>query len=304
MWAIAGSLATLSLILIAGHNGIGERPRDARTEHARPRAGRRGHRRHGVVPAHSRRASRSGSSRRSVQLQLPRPTRPHRLLALPRRARRGVLPEPQRRRRRHRLSRSLPKVRPIPERLRTSGGYATARRRHARRARASPRSLLPLVVTQPSRHLALRDDPRLRVVRAVAHVLTGWAGQLSLGQMAFAGSARARCRAASRHHARIGWHKTPSVGPCRSLSSIVIADVLAAGLAALIGIGALRVRGLLLAVSTFAFGVAASSTSTTDRSSPATTRRRCRSARGRCSGSTCRRNAPTTTSCSPCSSSR
>ena len=40
--------------------------------------------------------------------------------------------------------------------------------------------------------------------------------------------------------------------------SIVLATIVTAGLAAFIGVGALRVRGLLLAVSTFAFGVAAS----------------------------------------------
>ena len=38
----------------------------------------------------------------------------------------------------------------------------------------------------------------------------------------------------------------------------MVATLLTAGLAALIGVGALRVRGLLLAVSTFAFGLAAS----------------------------------------------
>ena len=42
-----------------------------------------------------------------------------------------------------------------------------------------------------------------------------------------------------------------------SLLAIAISTLLVAGLAALIGLGALRVRGLLLAVSTFAFGVAA-----------------------------------------------
>ena len=38
----------------------------------------------------------------------------------------------------------------------------------------------------------------------------------------------------------------------------MLAALLTAALAALIGVGALRVRGLLLAVSTFAFGLAAS----------------------------------------------
>jgi ABC-type branched-subunit amino acid transport system ATPase component/ABC-type branched-subunit amino acid transport system permease subunit len=93
-------------------------------------------------------------------------------------------------------------------------------------------------------------------------VLTGWSGQVSLGQMAFAGIGA--LLAASLHQ---GFRLDLALGHTRivdlSLSgmpfwvSIVIAMGFTAAVAAVIGIGSLRVRGLLLAVSTFAFGLCA-----------------------------------------------
>ena len=44
VWAIAGFVATLTMILVAGQTTGRERPAHARPEHAGPRAGRRGHR--------------------------------------------------------------------------------------------------------------------------------------------------------------------------------------------------------------------------------------------------------------------
>ncbi|MDZ4824923.1 MAG: branched-chain amino acid ABC transporter permease/ATP-binding protein [Actinomycetota bacterium] len=92
-------------------------------------------------------------------------------------------------------------------------------------------------------------------------VLTGWAGQLSLGQMAFAGmgalSAAALARGAPTE---IGFSSISVFdGNLPTLSfpwTMLIGACFAAGLAVIIGIGALRVRGLLLAVSTLAFAIA------------------------------------------------
>ena len=93
-------------------------------------------------------------------------------------------------------------------------------------------------------------------------VLTGWAGQVSLGQMAFAGiGALIAANLTQGISLDIGWGNTRLVNVAFNGEpfwfSIVIAAVVTAILAAIIGIGSLRVRGLMLAVSTFAFAVAA-----------------------------------------------
>jgi branched-chain amino acid transport system permease protein len=75
-------------------------------------------------------------------------------------------------------------------------------------------------------------------------VLTGWAGQVSLGQMAFVGIGGA---AAAHLMAERGWDIAlvlPAVG------------LLGAGVAAVVGLPALRLRGLYLAVVTLAFALA------------------------------------------------
>lgn len=77
-------------------------------------------------------------------------------------------------------------------------------------------------------------------------VLTGWAGQVSLGQMAFVGvgaSLGAWCTVER------GWD--PVV-------SMVLAGVIGALVAILVGLPALRLRGLYLAVTTLALSIAAS----------------------------------------------
>lgn len=77
-------------------------------------------------------------------------------------------------------------------------------------------------------------------------VLTGWAGQVSLGQFAFAAIGGAVAAALS---VKLGWPFWFAV-PAASLVS--------AGLAVALGIPALRIPGLYLAVATFAFAVAVS----------------------------------------------
>ena len=154
-----------------------------------------------------------------------------------------------------------PKVKAVPERLRevwwvrnlsalTLGALGIAA------------VLLPIIVTQPSRQLVYASIVVFAVCGLSVTVLTGWAGQLSLGQMAFAGLGALLAAALTRGFALgIGWRDDQlfdvHVHSMPSLLAIAISTLLVAGLAALIGLGALRVRGLLLAVSTFAFGVAA-----------------------------------------------
>lgn len=104
--------------------------------------------------------------------------------------------------------------------------------------------LLPLIVTTPSRQLLYSTVIAFALCACSLTVLTGWAGQLSLGQMAFAGIGAFTSAALTR-------------GPLPFALAIPVAALLTAALAAAIGATALRVNGLLLAVSTFAFGIAA-----------------------------------------------
>jgi len=154
------------------------------------------------------------------------------------------------------------KRRPVPERLR-SIWWVRNLDRGALLALVAVAIALPLIVTQPSRHLLYTIILAYALCGLSLTILTGWAGQLSLGQMAFAGIGALLAAAFDRGiTVDIGWHHTRLIrGGIESLGfgpSILVATVLTAALAALIGVGALRVRGLLLAVSTFAFGVAAS----------------------------------------------
>lgn len=125
-------------------------------------------------------------------------------------------------------------------------------------------AVLPIVVTQPSRHLLYATIAAFAICAMSLTVLTGWAGQLSLGQMAFAGIGALTAAALTRG-LLIDW----SFGDTRIVAvqfypvpfalSVLIAAALTAGLSVIVGAGALRVQGLLLAVTTFAFAIAARS---------------------------------------------
>jgi ABC-type branched-subunit amino acid transport system ATPase component/ABC-type branched-subunit amino acid transport system permease subunit len=104
--------------------------------------------------------------------------------------------------------------------------------------------LIPFLVTQPSKHLTYATIASFAICAASLTILTGWSGQISLGQMAFAGVGALSAAAFNRAG-------VPFV------LSMVAGAAVAAVVAALIGIGALRVRGLMLAVVTFAFALAA-----------------------------------------------
>ncbi len=78
-------------------------------------------------------------------------------------------------------------------------------------------------------------------------VLTGWAGQVSLGQVAFVGVGAAVAGAAT---SRLGFDLVPAV---------ILGGLAGAAIALLIGLPALRRRGLTLAVTSLAFALATSS---------------------------------------------
>ena len=78
-------------------------------------------------------------------------------------------------------------------------------------------------------------------------VLTGWGGQVSLGQVAFMGIGGAVSASVSN---RVGWDLS---------IALVLGGVAGAVVAVVIGLPALRIKGLFLAVTTLAFAAATSS---------------------------------------------
>ena len=155
-----------------------------------------------------------------------------------------------------------PKARPVPERLRRLW-WVRQVDRAGLVALGLVAVVVPLLVEQPSRHLLYTTILGFALCALSVTVLTGWGGQLSLGQMAFAGIGALLAAGFQRGLTmNVGWGSTRVVNarldPLAFAPSAVLAVLITAGLAALIGVGALRVRGLLLAVSTFAFGLAAS----------------------------------------------
>ena len=93
-------------------------------------------------------------------------------------------------------------------------------------------------------------------------VITGWSGQLSLAQMAYAGIGALSAAAFNRGiELDLGYGDTRLIDfqwpGIPTIPAIIAAVFFTAAVAAITGVGALRVRGLMLAVSTFAFAIAA-----------------------------------------------
>ena len=116
--------------------------------------------------------------------------------------------------------------------------------------------VVPFVITAPSRQLLYALIGCFAICALSLTVLTGWAGQLSLGQMAFAGIG-ALLAAALTRGLQTGFIIDVHLDPLPFGLSILIAAFLTAGVAVVVGAGSLRVRGLMLAVTTFVFAVAA-----------------------------------------------
>ena len=133
-------------------------------------------------------------------------------------------------------------ARPIPPEL---TALASVRRGVRRLWIASGLIVLGLPwVLSPSQTRVLDEVAVLAVVGVSLVILTGWGGQISLGQMGFAGFGGA---VGSTLYATYHWP---------FLLATLVAALSGAALAVAIGIPALRVRGLFLAVATFVFAIA------------------------------------------------
>ncbi len=154
----------------------------------------------------------------------------------------------------------MPRVRPIPARLEQLA-WVKALPRITLALTLGIAVVLPWIVELPSRHLLYATVLGFAICAMSVSVITGWSGQLSLSQMAFAGIGALSAAAFSRGvELDIGWREwrlldVEAVGVPFAVA-IVLATLFTALVAILIGAGALRVRGLMLAVSTFAFSIA------------------------------------------------
>jgi ABC-type branched-subunit amino acid transport system ATPase component/ABC-type branched-subunit amino acid transport system permease subunit len=138
-----------------------------------------------------------------------------------------------------------PRVRPIPAEL--EGVWWVKRLPQIGALVAVGLGLVPLLLVTKASQQQLWSRMLLYTIVALSlTVLTGWAGQLSLGQFAFVGLGA--MTTASLVHEGVGF------------APAVIAAAVIGGLAALvIGAPALRIPGLFLAVATLAFAVASAS---------------------------------------------
>jgi ABC-type branched-subunit amino acid transport system ATPase component/ABC-type branched-subunit amino acid transport system permease subunit len=154
-----------------------------------------------------------------------------------------------------------PRIPPVPERLREIWWVRRTPQLVAGLALAFA-IVLPLIVTQSFHQQTYAMILAFAVCAVSVTVLTGWGGQLSLGQMAFAGlgalSAAAFVRGVSLN---IGWGSTRIIKGhlprVPFVPALLLGAVVACVVAVIVGAGALRVKGLLLAVSTLAFAIAA-----------------------------------------------
>ncbi|MFL5719360.1 MAG: ABC transporter permease subunit [Chloroflexota bacterium] len=153
------------------------------------------------------------------------------------------------------------KVRPVPEAIRDRWWV----RQHGRIIFVVVfliASVVPFIVTEPSRAYLYASIVCMAMVALSVTIVTGWAGQLSLGQMAFAGiGALGTASLVRGTELGIGLPGGRTLfiqlGPTSLPVAIVALTVICGLVAAVIGAGALRVRGLLLGVTTFVFAYAA-----------------------------------------------
>ncbi len=153
-----------------------------------------------------------------------------------------------------------PRTKPIPERLRRIWWVRFLPRLIGAFALVLA-IIVPLIMTAPSRQFLYSRMLLFAVIALSLVVLTGWAGQVSLGQAAFAGiGALGFAALVNGNPLGLGYGSNrvdidvPKLAPA---VAIVVVTVICALVAALIGAGALRVRGLLLAVVTYVFALAA-----------------------------------------------
>ncbi len=154
-----------------------------------------------------------------------------------------------------------PRVPPVPERLRDVWWVRRMPQLVAGLALLVAVAV-PLIIRQSFHQQTYAMILGFAICAISVTILTGWGGQLSLGQMAFAGvgalSAAAFVRGVS---VDIGWRSTRilqgSLPKVPFVPALLLGALVACIVAVLVGIGALRVKGLLLAISTMAFAIAA-----------------------------------------------
>ncbi|WP_419924797.1 ABC transporter permease subunit [Candidatus Poriferisocius sp.] len=118
-------------------------------------------------------------------------------------------------------------------------------------------AVLPMVVERPSRQYLYASMLLFAIVAMSLTLLTGWAGQLSLGQFAFVGLGAMLTTALVRGM-HLEWLGVAVDIPVVSFEAAVLISTAVCIVAAMVvGIPALRVRGLFLAVTTLAFAVMA-----------------------------------------------
>jgi ABC-type branched-subunit amino acid transport system ATPase component/ABC-type branched-subunit amino acid transport system permease subunit len=121
--------------------------------------------------------------------------------------------------------------------------------------------VIPLFITSASRTFRYTEILLMAIAALSLVILVGWSGQISLGQAAFAGlgalitAALVNGTDLGLGAAGIDW--TLPLPELHFLWAVVWATAATAAIAAIIGLGALRVRGLLLAVITLAFALSA-----------------------------------------------
>jgi ABC-type branched-subunit amino acid transport system ATPase component/ABC-type branched-subunit amino acid transport system permease subunit len=136
-----------------------------------------------------------------------------------------------------------PRIRPVPPRLQQLWWV----RHHTRILSViclAAAVALPLVVTSPSRQYLYARVVIMALVALSLTVLTGWAGQLSLGQFALVGLGGMSTYTLVQHRISLP-------------AALLLAVLISAVAAVVVGAPALRMRGLFLAITTLALAVAA-----------------------------------------------
>jgi branched-chain amino acid transport system permease protein len=138
-------------------------------------------------------------------------------------------------------------VRPVPRELRHLGEVQLVRW-GAGAVVVALLLVLPILLASSTGNMVKASAVVIFVIITMSlGVLTGWAGQVSLGQMSFVAFG-----AATGAYATQTWHLDLAI-------ALLIAGVVGAVVAVIVGLPALRLRGLFLAVTTLAFAMATSS---------------------------------------------
>jgi len=149
-----------------------------------------------------------------------------------------------------------PKVKPIPPEIRDRWWVRNLGRIVFCIALAAA-AVAPLLTDRPTRPFLYASIACFALGALSVSIITGWSGQLSLGQMAFAGGAALFTGTLVRGITFSIGDVNVQLEAIPFIAAVAIACALSAVAAAVIGLGSLRIRGLLLGVTTFVFAYAA-----------------------------------------------